>query len=40
MEGSMTHKIVIFAGTTEGRRLSELLAAAGIGHTVCVASEY
>ncbi len=36
----MTHKIVIFAGTTEGRRLSELLAAAGIGHTVCVATEY
>lgn len=36
----MTHKIVIFAGTTEGRRLSELLAASGIGHTVCVATEY
>lgn len=36
----MTNKIVIFAGTTEGRRLSELLAAAGIGHTVCVATEY
>ncbi len=33
-------KIVIFAGTTEGRRLSEILAAAGIGHTVCVATEY
>lgn len=33
-------KIVIFAGTTEGRRLSELLAAAKIAHTVCVATEY
>ena len=33
-------KIVIFAGTTEGRRLSELLADAGIAHTVCVATEY
>lgn len=33
-------KIVIFAGTTEGRRLSEILAEAGITHTVCVATEY
>ena len=33
-------KIVIFAGTTEGRRLSEVLADAGITHTVCVATEY
>ena len=33
-------KIVIFAGTTEGRRLSEILANAGIAHTVCVATEY
>lgn len=33
-------KIVIFAGTTEGRRLSEILAGAGIAHTVCVATEY
>ena len=33
-------KIVIFAGTTEGRRLSEILADAGIVHTVCVATEY
>lgn len=33
-------KIVIFAGTTEGRRLSEILAEAGIAHTVCVATEY
>ena len=33
-------KIVIFAGTTEGRRLSEILADAGIAHTVCVATDY
>lgn len=33
-------KILIFAGTTEGRRLSEYLAAEGIPHTVCVATEY
>lgn len=33
-------KIVIFAGTTEGRRLSEILADAGIAHMVCVATEY
>ena len=33
-------RILIFAGTTEGRRLSECLAAAGISHTVCVATEY
>lgn len=33
-------KLVIFAGTTEGRRLSEILADAGIAHTVCVATEY
>ena len=33
-------KILIFAGTTEGRRLSECLSAAGIRHTVCVATEY
>lgn len=33
-------RIVLFAGTTEGRRLSEVLAAAKIGHTVCVATEY
>ena len=32
--------IVIFAGTTEGRQLSEGLAMAGIPHTVCVATEY
>lgn len=32
--------LLLFAGTTEGRRLSELLADAGIRHTVCVATEY
>ena len=33
-------EILIFAGTTEGRALSEALADAGIRHTVCVATEY
>lgn len=33
-------EILIFAGTTEGRKLSEFLAAAGVRHTVCVATEY
>lgn len=33
-------KILLFAGTTEGRRLSECLAGAGISHTLCVATEY
>ena len=33
-------EILIFAGTTEGRELSECLAEAGIRHTVCVATEY
>lgn len=33
-------EILIFAGTTEGRKLSESLAAAGICHTLCVATEY
>ena len=32
--------ILIFAGTTEGRRLSEALAGTGIAHTICVATEY
>lgn len=32
--------ILIFAGTTEGRRLSETLAASGIEHLVSVATEY
>lgn len=33
-------KIVVFGGTTEGRRLSKLLAEAGASVTVCVATEY
>lgn len=33
-------KILIFAGTTEGRTLSETLASAGIHHMVSVATEY
>ncbi len=33
-------EILIFAGTTEGRLLSERLAEAGIPHTLCVATEY
>lgn len=40
MMKKLIQKIVVFAGTTEGRKLSEALAAAGIGHTVCVATEY
>lgn len=33
-------EILLFAGTTEGRELSECLAEAGISHTICVATEY
>ena len=33
-------KIAIFAGTTEGRKLSEYLAKAEIAHTISVATEY
>lgn len=33
-------EILIFAGTTEGRKLSELLAASGIRHVISVATEY
>lgn len=33
-------EILIFAGITEGRKLSEYLAEAEISHTVCVATEY
>lgn len=33
-------EILIFAGTTEGRELSESLSASGIAHTLCVATEY
>lgn len=36
----MLPKIVIFAGTTEGRKLSEYLAETEIAHTVCVATAY
>ena len=32
-------KIVLFSGTTEGRKLSEALASCGIRHTVCVATD-
>lgn len=33
-------RVVIFSGTTEGRRLSRALAALGAAVTVCVATEY
>ena len=33
-------KAVIFSGTSEGRRLSEMFCAHRIPHTVCVATEY
>ena len=33
-------EILIFAGTTEGRKVSECLAVSGIHHTLCVATEY
>ena len=33
-------EILIFAGTTEGRKLSECLSKTDILHTVCVATEY
>ncbi len=33
-------EVLIFAGTTEGRKLSECLSAAGIAHRICVATEY
>ena len=39
-EGVNLKEILIFAGTTEGRKLSEHLAVAGIRHTLCVATEY
>lgn len=38
--GVKLKEILIFAGTTEGRKLSECLSAAGVAHTVCVATEY
>lgn len=34
------NEVLIFAGTLEGRKLSEYLAAAEISHTICVATEY
>ena len=34
------NNILIFAGTTEGRELSEILSKEQIEHTVCVATEY
>ena len=37
---SEKRNLVIFAGTTEGRTLSEALCRAGIAHTVCVATDY
>lgn len=33
-------EILIFAGTTEGRALSEYLTDMGVSHTLCVATEY
>ena len=33
-------KILIFSGTTEGRKLSKMLSDAGISHTVSVATKY
>lgn len=37
---SKVKEVLIFAGTTEGRKLSEYLAEVGIPHTICVATEY
>ena len=39
-EGIKLSKILIFAGTTEGRQLSEYLCERKVEHTVCVATEY
>ncbi len=36
----MNNKVLIFGGTTEGRRLAKALAGAGIPHAVSVATEY
>lgn len=33
-------RVLVFGGTTEGRRLSERLSACGVNHTVCVATGY
>ena len=34
------HKILIYAGTTEGRRLAEFLVKREVSVHVCVATEY
>ena len=34
------NKVLLFGGTGEGRALAEWMAARGIPHTVCVATEY
>lgn len=34
------NRILIFSGTTEGRKLAELLSGAGVSAVVCVATEY
>lgn len=39
-DGEKEQKIVLFAGTSEGRRLAEACAAAGRSVCVCVATEY
>lgn len=36
----MMNRILLFAGTSEGRRLAERLSAAGVEAVVCVATEY
>ena len=33
-------RVVIFGGTTEGRRLSEMLSQRGVSHHLCVATDY
>lgn len=38
--GKKLKDILVFAGTTEGRKLSETLAVSEIAHTICVATEY
>ena len=36
----MNDKVLIFGGTTEGRKLADALTAAGIPHLVSVATDY
>ena len=38
--GITLNRVLIFAGTTEGRTLSEYLSENRIEHMVCVATEY